>query len=243
MALNIKDPDTDRLARELAAATGESITVATRQAIEERLARRPGPFADRTPDRRAPRPASPAVTREADARPARRRHDPRLRRRRTAGVTIAVDTSALVAIVLGEPDAEAYLSVLSSNSGDIEMCAATYVEASIVVTARQGSEADDDLTKLLSLVEIDVTPVDHAQSRAAIAAWRRFGKGHHPAALNFGDCFSYTLAKTSGTALLYKGDDFAQTDVAVRALIAHRPDAAVGPAIAGRAPPFGSVGP
>jgi ribonuclease VapC len=129
-------------------------------------------------------------------------------------VTIAVDTSALVAIVLGEPDAEAYLSILSSNAGDIEMSAATHVEASIVVTARQGSEADDDLTKLLSLLEIDVTPVDREQARAAIAAWRRFGKGHHPAALNFGDCFSYALAKTRGTALLYKGDDFMQTDVA-----------------------------
>ena len=94
------------------------------------------------------------------------------------------------------------------------MSAATHVEASIVVTARQGSEADDDLTKLLSLLEIDVTPVDRDQARAAIAAWRRFGKGHHPAALNFGDCFSYALAKTSGTALLFKGDEFMQTDVA-----------------------------
>ena len=98
------------------------------------------------------------------------------------------------------------------------MSAATHVEASIVVTARQGSEADDDLTKLLSLLEIDVTPVDRDQARAAIAAWRRFGKGHHPAALNFGDCFTYGLAAALGEPILCIGNDFVQTDAAIVAL-------------------------
>lgn len=129
-------------------------------------------------------------------------------------MTISVDTSALVAVVLGESDAESYLSMLSSNAGDIEVSAATLVEASIVVTAKQGDAADDDLKRLLTLVEATTVPVDHEHARAAIAAWRRFGKGRHSAALNFGDCFSYALAKTSGAALLYKGDDFTQTDIA-----------------------------
>lgn len=128
-------------------------------------------------------------------------------------MTITVDTSALVAIVLGEPDAERYASALTQHAGDIDVSTATLVETSIVLIARQGEAAADDLTRLLQLTGTNAVPVDAAQQHAAVAAWRRFGKGRHPAALNMGDCFAYALAKTGGTALLYKGNDFAQTDI------------------------------
>lgn len=128
-------------------------------------------------------------------------------------MTITVDTSALVAIVLGEPDAEVYAAALTRHAGDIDVSTATLVETSIVLIAKQGDAAADDLTRLLQLVGAEAVPVDVAQQRAAIAAWRRFGKGRHAASLDLGDCFAYALARTGGTALLYKGDDFSQTDI------------------------------
>ncbi len=128
-------------------------------------------------------------------------------------MTITVDTSALVAIVLGEPDAERYASVLTHNAGDVDVSTATLVETSIVLVAKQGDAAADDLSRLLEITGAETVPVDVTHQRAAVAAWKRFGNGRHPAALNLGDCFSYALAKTSGAALLYKGDDFSQTDI------------------------------
>lgn len=82
-----------------------------------------------------------------------------------------------------------------------------------MVQARQGPEAARDLDLLHARVATQIVPCDAEQVSAAIAAWRRFGKGRHPAALNLGDCFSYALARTSGEALLFKGRDFAQTDI------------------------------
>lgn len=124
---------------------------------------------------------------------------------------IAVDTSALVAVVLGEPDAEAMLRIL--RGGRAALSAANLLEAAIVVEARQGLDAGRDLRALVAGAIDEVVAVDEAASLAAVAAWRRFGKGRHPAGLNFGDCFAYTLATTRDVPLLYKGDDFAQTDV------------------------------
>lgn len=125
-----------------------------------------------------------------------------------------VDTSSLAAVVLGEPDAESHLAVLSAHAGDVHLSAACAVEVGIVVEARQGVEATEDLQRLMALVGVTVVPLDADQAAVAVAAWRRFGKGRHPAGLNLGDCFSYALAKTSGAPLLYKGDDFSQTDIA-----------------------------
>lgn len=124
---------------------------------------------------------------------------------------IAVDTSALVAVVLGEPDAEAMLRIL--RGGRAALSAANLLEAAIVVEARQGLDAGRDLRALVAGAIDEVVAVDEAASLAAVAAWRRFGKGRHPAGLNFGDCFAYTLATTRDVPLLYKGDAFAQTDV------------------------------
>lgn len=126
---------------------------------------------------------------------------------------IAVDTSAVVAVVLGEPDAERYLAALQAT--ETKMSLVSMVEAAIVVESRQGADAARDLRLLVDGAIDDLVPVDASCSEAAIAAWRRFGKGRHPAALNFGDCFAYAVAQLEGLPLLFKGDDFSQTDLRV----------------------------
>ena len=129
-------------------------------------------------------------------------------------MTVVVDTSAVTAVVFGEPDAEMFLSAMLANAGDLQMSAGTAVEVGIVVEARQGAEATKDLGILEDRLGIATVPVDRVQAEAAIAAWRRFGKGRHPANLNLGDCFSYALAKLTAAPLLFKGRDFGQTDIA-----------------------------
>jgi ribonuclease VapC len=126
---------------------------------------------------------------------------------------VIVETSAVVAVVLGEPDAERFVEALTVPALRL-ISAANLVEAGIVVEARQGPDAARDLAYLLEEVAIDVEPVDAAQARLAVDAWRRFGKGRHPAGLNLGDCFAYALARHRGEPLLFKGNDFTQTDVA-----------------------------
>jgi len=125
---------------------------------------------------------------------------------------VIVDTSALLAVIFGEPDAEGYLRTMASADA-LGASTATLTEALIVAEVRQGREAAADLAALLDELEVEIVSLDEAQSELAAAAWRRFGKGRHPAALNFGDTFSYALAVTRGEALLFKGDDFAATDV------------------------------
>lgn len=126
---------------------------------------------------------------------------------------IALDTSALMAIVLGEEDASRFAHVLITNIGDLHVSAATLVEATIVAEARQGPAATQDLEALMSRTRVTVAPFDAEQASIATAAWRRFGKGRHAASLNMGDCYSYALARSMSAALLFKGEDFAQTDI------------------------------
>jgi ribonuclease VapC len=126
---------------------------------------------------------------------------------------IAADTSALIAVVLGEPDAERFLAALEADA--VTISAASLAEGMIVVEARQGPDASRDLDLLVAGVVDRITPVDEAHARAALGAWRRFGKGRHPAGLNFGDCFAYATASLADLALLFKGEDFSQTDLRV----------------------------
>lgn len=121
------------------------------------------------------------------------------------------DTSALLAVVFGEPDAQTYASAL--ERGPVTVSAAVVVEATIVAEARQGIYASRDLQLLISTVNAVILPVDAVQAEQATGAWRRFGKGRHPAGLNLGDCFAYAAAHCLGEPLLFKGNDFAQTDV------------------------------
>lgn len=124
---------------------------------------------------------------------------------------IAVDSSALVAIVLGEPEAERLLVALQQSGAALS--AANLLEAAIVVEARQGPDAARDLDLLVDGAIDEIVSVDLTTVETALGAWRRFGKGRHPAGLNYGDCFAYALARNLSIPLLFIGDDFAKTDV------------------------------
>lgn len=124
---------------------------------------------------------------------------------------IAVDSSALVAIVLGEPEAERLLDALQQSAAALS--AANLLEAAIVVEARQGPDAARDLELLVDGAIDEIASVDLTIVETALAAWRRFGKGRHPAGLNYGDCFAYALARNRAMPLLFLGDDFTKTDV------------------------------
>jgi ribonuclease VapC len=126
---------------------------------------------------------------------------------------VIVDTSALIAILRGEPDADRYIAALA-RAAQPRISAGTYLETAIVVDANRDPVLSRRLDELLAATEVHVETVSLNQVEIARDAYRDFGKGRHPAALNFGDCFAYALAKDSGEPLLYKGDDFARTDVA-----------------------------
>ena len=127
-----------------------------------------------------------------------------------------VDTSAILAVLLREPDAQSFEEAIAAVSTR-RMSVANLLEASIVAERRGGAAAGDDLDRILERFGIEPVPVTTDQLTAARRAWRRFGKGNHPAGLNFGDCFAYALAETTGDPLLFKGGDFSLTD-AVAAL-------------------------
>jgi ribonuclease VapC len=125
---------------------------------------------------------------------------------------IAIDTSAVVAVLLNEPDAERIERALAEAGGGW-MSAASYLEACLVLKARKGESGVHHLRLLLSEANIEVVPVDRFQVDVAYRAWEAFGRGSHRAGLNFGDLFSYALAKTRGSPLLFVGEDFVHTDV------------------------------
>jgi ribonuclease VapC len=125
---------------------------------------------------------------------------------------MVVDTSAAVAILLREPEEDAFVEVIADAARPV-MAAVSLVEASIVLEGRLGESAGRDLDDFLRRSEIEVVATDVLQADEARRAWRRFGMGNHPARLNFGDCFAYALATTRGEPLLFKGEDFARTDV------------------------------
>jgi ribonuclease VapC len=122
---------------------------------------------------------------------------------------IAVDTSALMAIVLGEPTADACIAALAGEDA-IVMSAGTAAEALIV--ARQRNVADE-IARLIDGLGIDVVAVTAAAARRVAQAYARWGKGADRGGLNFGDCFAYAVAKEHGCRLLYVGDDFSPTDI------------------------------
>ena len=124
-----------------------------------------------------------------------------------------VDTSALVAILRGEPEAEAFIDLLLGADA-ARLSAGTLLEVHIVAAAYGCSAALDEL---LSLIDAEIVPFDADQARLAALGFRKFGKGRHPAGLNFGDCFAYAAARATGEPLLFKGRDFARTDVVAAA--------------------------
>lgn len=125
-----------------------------------------------------------------------------------------VDTSAVVAILHGESDAPAFVEALRSIQPR-RMSAGTYLELAIVVDGRRDPGLTALVEELLQSLEITIEPVTAAQARLARLAYQQFGRGSgHPAGLNFGDCFAYALARDLDEPLLFKGADFAQTDIA-----------------------------
>ena len=125
-----------------------------------------------------------------------------------------IDTSALVGILDLEPETERLVRAIAA-APERMLSAANLVETGIVMQVRRGDEATRDLDLLLAKLEIDIVPVSAKHADLARKAFRRFGRGRHPARLNFGDCFAYALAKDSSAPLLFKGEDFSQTDIAI----------------------------
>lgn len=125
---------------------------------------------------------------------------------------MVIDTSALVAILTDEPERRAFIDVIAGAAVRL-VSAATVLEAGIVMEAKRGEHAGRELDLFLHRAKCEIVAVDAEQVEIARAAYRRYGKGRDAAGLNFGDCFSYALAKARGETLLFKGNDFARTDI------------------------------
>lgn len=127
---------------------------------------------------------------------------------------MVVDSSALVAIVLEEPDADLFARTIK-RAEDPLLSTVSFVESAMVLFGRLGEAGLQQLDRFVVESDLFCVTVDLRQAQAAREAWRKFGKGNSPARLNFGDCFSYALARTFDRPLLFKGGDFLRTDVAV----------------------------
>jgi ribonuclease VapC len=130
---------------------------------------------------------------------------------------VVIDTSALLAIFLAEPERKPFLdSIFQAETRMIS--AASVLETGIVLEARRGESAGREFDLFLVRANLQIVSLDSEQVEIARSAWRKYGKGRHPAGLNFGDCFAYALAKFTGEPLLAKGNDFAATDIEVCSL-------------------------
>jgi ribonuclease VapC len=127
-------------------------------------------------------------------------------------VKLVVDTSVWLCILQDETDALRYAESLATADA-ILLSAVSYVELGIVVSSRYGAAGTERAEQMLQALGAETVPFDRAQAELALVAWRRYGKGNHPARLNFGDCCAYALAKLINEPLLYKGDDFIKTDI------------------------------
>src|SRR5438445_803297 len=127
---------------------------------------------------------------------------------------MVIDISALLAILQREPERRSFVEAIES-ADSTRMSVASFVESSIVIESRYGTEGLRDLDRFISRAGIDLIPVDQEQGQLARSAFSRFGKGRHRAGLNYGDCFAYATAISLGEPLLCKGDDFIHTDVPI----------------------------
>ena len=125
---------------------------------------------------------------------------------------MVVDTSAVIAVLLGESETEAFARVLANDSKKM-ISAFNALESAIVIETKKGEAGGRELALLLHHAGIETIPLNRDQTEFALSAWRKYGKGNHPAGLNIGDCCAYALAKYSGEPLLFKGQDFSRTDI------------------------------
>lgn len=127
--------------------------------------------------------------------------------------TLVVDTSALVAVALDEPECPRIIATLGAPSGRAGIGAPTVVELGMVLTSRLGQDGRPFVAGLLGEFEIGIIPFADTHWRVAVEAFARFGRGRHPAALNFGDCLTYATARVADAPLLFVGEDFTHTDL------------------------------
>ena len=125
---------------------------------------------------------------------------------------MVLDTSALLAILFDEPERRTFTESIEAAEQRL-LSAANFVETSMILESRHGAEGVRALDRLLAAADVEIVAVDPAQAVEAREAFRQFGKDRHPAGLNFGDCFAYALARCRTEPLLFKGNDFSQTDV------------------------------
>jgi ribonuclease VapC len=123
-----------------------------------------------------------------------------------------VDSSAILAIALQEPEARRFASAIV-QAPKRHISSLNWLETMMVIESRAGIEAADDVVLILGQLAVETLPFDEAQMHEAHAAWRRYGKGRHSASLNLGDCCAYAASKIEGRPLLFKGNDFEKTDV------------------------------
>lgn len=140
---------------------------------------------------------------------------------------MVIDTSALVAVFLDEPERHAFNQQIVADEVRL-LSAATLVETAIVLTSRKGPRAQAELDLYLVKAALEIVPVRAEHAAIACDAYRTYGKGRHPAGLNFGDVFAYALAKATGEPLLFKGQDFTRTDIPA-VPVPRDPDAPPGP--------------
>ena len=124
-----------------------------------------------------------------------------------------IDTSAIMAVLFGEPEAESIRQAIARDPVRI-MSALTWLELTMVMESRRGLAAVAELEAMISDLHVIIHPFDAAQARRALQAWRQYGKGRHPAGLNLGDVCTYAAAIDQGEPILFKGDDFSSTDCA-----------------------------
>jgi len=125
---------------------------------------------------------------------------------------MVLDTSAIIAILQDEPERRKFNEAIESAQTR-SLSTASFVECSMILESRFGADGVRDLDLLIAKANVIQAPVDEEQAQLARRAFQKYGKGRHPAGLNFGDCFSYALAKALDLPLLFKGNDFSQTDV------------------------------
>ena len=125
---------------------------------------------------------------------------------------MVLDTSALLALLLDEPEAEDFRIAVEEDTTRL-VSAATLLETALVIEARKGEPGGRELDTLVQKADVVTVPVEAEHVAEARRAYRRFGRGRHAAGLNFGDVFAYALARVAGEPLLFKGDDFTKTDI------------------------------